>query len=324
MFGQSLLINSAVKDPANVEYIVVAGGGGAGAGYYGGGGGAGGLRSGSSLTISNSDILISVGAGGAANSVQTVQSNSGLDSSVAFSTGSISGTGGGGGGSRNGNVVNTSITQGAGGGSGGGDSVAGSYGGGAGNTGGYTPVEGFQGGGGGTYGGYAYGNGGGGAGQVGVTSWNSGVYILGAGGGDGVITTIIDSTEQSTYSIGENVSGSIYFAGGGAGGGYNPTGNYRINSGSGNGGVAGYDNGSSIISGVATLPNTGGGGCGRGGPTAVGAAGGDGVIILKYDTAYTCTDESAGGITGNFDITSYTSGKKITILKGGSGNIKFS
>ena len=320
MFGQSLLINSAVKDPANVEYIVVAGGGGAGAGYYGGGGGAGGLRSGSSLTISNSDILISVGAGGAANSVQTVQGNSGLDSSVAFSTGSISGTGGGGGGSYNGNVP-FGASSGVSGGSGGGDSVSAGVGGGAGNTGGYTPVEGFQGGGGGSAGGYGYGNGGGGAGQVGATSWGP-PFVLGAEGGDGVITTIIDSTEQSTYSIGENVSGSIYFAGGGAGGGYNPTGNYRVNSGNGNGGVAGYEPGP--VPGVATLPNTGGGGCGQGGSTAVGLAGGDGVIILKYDTAYTCTDESAGGITGNFDITSYTSGKKITILKGGSGNIKFS
>lgn len=308
----------------NVEYLIVAGGGAAGSGSYAGGGGAGGLRSGTSSVTRNANIAVSVGAGGAINSSETTRGNSGVDSSVAFPGGTISATGGGGGGARNSNSVNASITQGGSGGSGGGDSLPSTTGG-AGNAGGYTPVEGFKGGGNGSSTNYEYGNGGGGAAQEGTTATYPGYFILGAQGGNGASTTIINASEQSTYGVGEDVSGTIYFAGGGAGGGYDSQKDLtRIESGDGNGGKAGYYNGSSAsyITPIATLANTGGGGCGAG--VSNGLAGAAGVIILKYDSGLTCTDESGGTLTGNFDVSSYTSGKKITIIKGNAGNIKFS
>lgn len=316
-------VNTA--EDLNVEYLIVAGGGAAGSGEYGGGGGAGGLRSGTSSVTRNANIAVSVGAGGAINASQSTRGNSGADSSVAFPGGTISATGGGGGGARNSNSANAAITQGGSGGSGGGDSLPTTTGG-AGNAGGYTPVEGFKGGGNGGNTGYEYGNGGGGAAQEGTTATNPGYFILGAQGGNGASTTIINASEQSTYSVGEDVSGTIYFAGGGAGGGYGSQQDLtRIESGDGNGGKAGYYNNSSAstITPIVTLANTGGGGCGAG-VSSNGLAGAAGVIILKYDSGLTCTDESGGTLTGNFDVSSYTSGKKITIIKGNAGNIKFS
>ena len=306
--------------PISLEYLVVAGGGGAGGGESAGGGGAGGLRTGTT-TISGGTMAIQVGEGGASQSSQTTRGNSGTNSSLALPSGTISATGGGGGGSRNSGTDDAPITSGASGGSGGGTALDGALGG-AGNAGGYNPVEGYIGGGSGAATGYEFGNGGGGAGQAGATSTNPGYYILGAQGGNGVSSSIINATLQSSYNIGENVSGDIYFAGGGAGGGYASQQDLtRIESGDGNGGKAGYYNSTTgvNVAAVAVLPNTGGGGnAGGGGAGTVwpGLAGSDGVIILKTTGIVSATFSAGCTVNG-------TSGAQTTNGDTSTGNSIF-
>ena len=306
--------------PISLEYLVVAGGGGAGGGESAGGGGAGGLRTGTT-TISGGTMAIQVGEGGASQSSQTTRGNSGTNSSLALPSGTISATGGGGGGSRNSGTDDAPITSGASGGSGGGTALDGALGG-AGNAGGYSPVEGYIGGGSGAGTGYEFGNGGGGAGQAGATSTDPGYYILGAQGGNGVSSSIINATLQSSFNVGENVSGDIYFAGGGAGGGYASQQDLtRIESGDGNGGKAGYYNSTTSVNvaAVAVLPNTGGGGnAGGGGAGTVwpGLAGSDGVIILKTTGIVSATFSAGCTVNG-------TSGAQTTNGDTSTGNSIF-
>ena len=194
------------ETPSNydIHFLVVAGGGGGGqttsSGTRSAGGGGGGFRNSSGsytgggvaaetpLSVSSGDTLtITVGAGGATNT-------SGGDSSI---TGDnitdITSTGGGkGGGAGNGAPGD--------GGSGGGTYSGQTAG--SGTTGqGYNGAVGE--------GGFTYsGGGGGGAGQAGSVQGR---------GGDGQITLIINTTQQSANSVGESSGGSVYFSGGGGG-----------------------------------------------------------------------------------------------------------
>jgi hypothetical protein len=238
------------------EVLVVAGGGSQGA-FYGAGGGAGGLRglSAQSMT-SGTAYTVTVGGGGASTGASTSsRGNNGTNSSISgtgFSTITASGGGGGAG-------AYTGLPF-AGGSGGGGNTYSGIMAGGAGNAGGYTPVEGYA----GEQGNSAspnFGGAGGGAGQAGGTN-GSGI------GGDG-------SSAYSAWGLatgtGENVSGTIYYAGGGSGNTPPKAG------GKGGGGDNTARNGFSAWVGHT---NTGGGS----GSAADnnGYAGGSGIVIIRY------------------------------------------
>ena len=249
---------------SNVEYLIVAGGGGGA--NNGGGGGAGGLRSsvvgdtsgrGASaetrMSLSAATYPVVVGTGGSGtNGASGGQQTNG----VASSFNSISSTGGGAGGEIYG-------SGGAAGGSGGGGAGYSGTSGGAGTSG-----QGYDGGVGYTInsGGYA-GGGGGGAGVVGGNASASASGI----GGDGQISTIITTSEATTYSVGDVVSSDVYFAGGGhgRGAGTNPSTTAR----------GSYGGGGQAVTAQEGVDYTGGGG---GAHNSNANNGGDGVVIIRY------------------------------------------
>ena len=253
------------------DILVVAGGGAAGP-VGRGGGGAGGViyQAGKSLS-SGTSYTCTIGAGGAASNTIGTSAN-GSDS--LFST--LQAFGGGGGGYTNGGSGNAG---GSGGGAGG--AAGGSFSG----TGGSSTQTSNNGGTGyGTAGGNVAtvsshsGNsgGGGGAGSVGGST-NSTDSVLGSGG-DGLSTW---SSWGVATGLGQNVSGTYYFAGGGAGG-TQYSGGAQALGGKGGGGNAAL--GGSTSAGSSGMPNTGGGGGAgdSGGVGYVGGSGGSGLIIVRY------------------------------------------
>ena len=244
-----------------VEALIVAGGGSGGEGH-GGGGGAGGLVYISALNVTpGTTYTITVGAGGA-------RKNSGSNS--------------------NGNAGSNSVAFGytaTGGGFGGGYSAAGGSGGSAGGSGGATSsftagtvAQGNQ-------GGHSAsitnsgGGGGGGAGSGGQTI-APGAYAgnsITAGVGNGVGTWGGKGGDGLPYAI----SGVLtYYAGGGGGGGESQ---FQA----GPGGLGGGGRGAGVLFyPQAGSPNTGGGGgggsAGGGARTRWGAAGGSGIVIIKW------------------------------------------
>jgi len=261
-----------------VSYVVIAGGGGGG--YYGGGGGAGGYREskaasdsytasplnatsgpGYNLPVSATPYPITVGGGGPGGPGSGNPGTKGNDS--IFSSITSTGGGFGGGGPTSGNA-------GGPGGSGGAaapDTPSGGGTIGSGNTPPTTPAQGQNSG--ESYhdpGQYQLGGGGGGAGAVGGSvSPGPGPGATAAGaGGAGVATSITASP--------------VTRAGGGGGGSDNGP---RASgaAGPGGGGTGGHDPSPSPAATTGTI-NTGGGG-GGGGQT-VGAAGGSGIVIIRY------------------------------------------
>ena len=281
---------SCVAAENTVGYQVVAGGGGGGH-QNGGGGGGGGFREGrnapidnftasplvanaptNAITLTATSYPITVGGGGTAGASPSTAATSGANS--VFST--ITSAGGGGGGSSQCSPGNIGTAGGSGGGSAfifpgaSGCFPASPLGNAAGNTPPVSPPQGNNGG----YGftkwvGWVAGGGGGGAGAVGTNVTGNGV--LGSGG-NGVSSSI----------TGSSVSRS---GGGGAGvqtGGPTGTG---AQGGTGGGGNAASPYGDGVSGGTATAgsANTGGGGGGNGnGSPNVGAAGGSGVVIIRY------------------------------------------
>ena len=270
--------------PAVVDYLVLAGGAGGG-NYQGGGGGAGGFRESHSTPVSGcytasplatatgitlpaaGPFAIAVGAGGAPGGNGSVST---------FST--ITSTGGGGG--QNGVVAPGGPGANPGGSGGGGNNGSGSGGvfpGGSGNTPPVSPPQGQPGGAGTSSAAPSVrGNAGGGGGAL--SAGASGSPAPGGGGngmagGNGVATDISD--------------GLITRAGGGGGGafGCGPTGGAG---GSGGGGAGGNSSpfGSGPFAGVAGTVNTGSGGGGAGrdgaGGSTTGAAGGSGIVVIRY------------------------------------------
>ena len=241
------------------DYLVVAGGGGS-AGYNGGGAGAGGLRStvtatggGGSLesalsVVSGTAYTVTVGAGGSAGNNASGSRGTNGSNSV-FST--ITSTGGGTSGSAN---VTQGVVDGSTGGSGGG---AGGATGTNATVAAGTANQGYAGGDNFNSGGYGSG-GGGGANAVGA----NGTTSVSGNGGAGVATSISGS--------------SVTYAGGG-GGGSTIDGATRGTGGSGGGGNGGV----SGSAGTAGTTNTGGGG-GGGAHNQNGAAGGSGIVIIRY------------------------------------------
>jgi hypothetical protein len=250
------------KKGLTCDYLVVAGGGGAQGG--GGGGGAGGLRStvtatggGGSLesalsVTANTAYTITVGGGGAGGNGVTPSNASGSNSSIS-GTGitTVTSTGGGGGADY---VNGPGATGGSGGGGAWTDGSTSTYK----NGGAGTANQGYAGGSGNTAGGPGSGaaaGGGGGAGAVGGNQTSD----VGGNGGAGVATSI--SGSSVTYAGGGGGYGGLTAGTGGAGGG-----------GAGNTGSSGI--------GTAGTANTGGGaGAGYDRP---GAAGGSGIVIVRY------------------------------------------
>jgi len=231
------------------DILVIAGGGGGSAG----GGGAGGYRTLLNQSVSVGTYAVTIGAGGAADA-------KGSDSSL----GSLLVSTGGGGGKGTVDARNN-------GGSGGGGRE-GSTSGGTGIAG-----QGFNGGIGASDGvSWAAGGGGGGAGAVGADA--TGAYPENSYGGNGGVGLSSQSSWGLVTSTGQNVSGTVYYAGGGAGtggGGANGNGGTGGNGGGGQGGASG----TKARNSTAGTANTGGGG-GGGGPTP--SAGGSGLVIIRY------------------------------------------
>lgn len=240
----------------SIEYLVVAGGGGGGGGtaseHGGGGGGAGGFLTGT-LGVSAGDISIVVGGGGTAGAPD-YRGSKGGNSSIA---GSVTSIGGGGGAS----YFNSGVAQEGGSGGGGATSATANQRTGAngtagqGNKGGDVTKAGTDG---------RHGAGGGGAGGAGNSTTSSGAITTVAGAGGIGLTSSITGN-------------SLTYAGGGGGGGNGGSG------GSGGGGTGGLINGTPATAGSANTGGGGGGGMGTGGNTAIaGAAGGSGIIIVRY------------------------------------------
>jgi len=280
-------VNSiATSAPNNtVDYLVVAGAGGSGqAGSGGGGGGAGGFRMANSLSlpapttsplanpsglpVSAQAYPITIGAGGAGATYPNPGVNSGSNGNPSVFS-SITSTAGGFGGGYN-------DSQGDPGGSGGGGGDPDGpqpNAGGTGNTPPVSPPQGNDGGAGtgpgGSDGSQASG-GGGGAGAAG----SAGTFSPHAGGAGGIGSFIADAFVGPTapsYGTPGPVSSTRYFAGGGGG----TSDGTKGAGGAGGGGTATNNEG------VNGTTNTGGGAAG-GRCSGQGAAGGSGIIMIRY------------------------------------------
>lgn len=225
------------------DVLMIAGGGAGGYGY-GAGGGAGGVSYSSSQSLTaNTSYTVTVGAGGVGRTTEG-QGASGSNSQFGSLTAAVGGGGGGGG--LNGNGAN-----------------GGSGGGGARDTGtGGTATSG-QGNAGRNASSGSYAGGGGGAGATGDTSGN---------GGAGTSTY---SSWGLTTGIGQNVSGTYFFAGGGAG--------YRADAAATTGGSGGGGNsGSGAGTAMTGTAFTGGGGGAWDASALPSGSGGSGIVIVRY------------------------------------------
>ena len=259
-----------------VSALVVGGGGGGGADQAGGGG-AGGVLANNSLTlVPGTTYIVSVGRGGYSGSgtapAQGINGgNSTFGSLIAY------GGGGGAGGDGGGGSI---LMNGLNGGSGGGGATRSAAAGGAvGTAGTGVTGQGYAGGIGSTDNfNYQAAGGGGGAGGVGGNGTGPSPNQAAGAGGIGVTTTLITTSQATTYGVGQVVSTSVYFGGGG-GGGVNR--NAAGVGGSGGGGTGSYQ---ANINGTSGTPNTGGGG--GGGLNYAGGNGGSGCVILSVPTTY--------------------------------------
>ena len=258
-----------------IDYLVVAGGGGGGlgnpAGYDGGAGGAGGFResvpspaawtaspiaaSGNARPVTATPYPIAVGGGGAAPGAAQHSGCSGGCSSFS----DITSTGGGGG---SGSCASSHSAK--TGGSGGGGANASLPNAAAGNTPPFSPAQGFPGGSGPGPSRYNSGGGGGGATEAGVSV--SGPTSQNGGRGGAGATTCISATPTA-------------YAGGGGGAGAGCEGAASPCATGGKGGSTA----SPATPGCAGTTNRGGGGGGGNiTPTALGGAGGSGIVIIRY------------------------------------------
>lgn len=245
------------------DVLVVAGGGAGGNGYYSGGGGGGGVVFAENYELSKGSYNITVGAGGSFNNNNGSRGQNG-NNSEAFG---ISAIGGGGGAGR-------SDGNGSDGGSGGGAARPNEAGGTALQPGNNSNLSGILefGNKGGNSGGSAYGASGGGAGEAGIDAPSDGIY-----GTD----TSLGVCFSDIFSVHFGDSG--FFAGGGGGGTRNlgtvftKPGGGGIGGESSNHGQPGDDSRPGILNSGA-----GGGGGGDDSPFDRGAAGADGIVLIRY------------------------------------------
>ncbi len=262
-----------------VSYLVIGGGGGSGGGQGTGGGGAGGMRElvspsapysgsplngyptpGNRITVTAQAYPITVGGGGAGApygpGVQQ-QGTSGVNS--IFSSITSTGGGGGGGGGGAPNPAGVGGPGGSGGGGGGRD--GGCKVGGTGNTPPVSPAQGTNGG--------------------PSTPSSAPPSVDSGGGGGGASTAGGAGTANSAGGNGgpghgTSITGSpVNYAGGGGGG--------SEAGGASSGGTGGGGAGSGTSGcGTAGTANTGGGGGGTGVVTCGAAAGGSGIVVIRY------------------------------------------
>jgi hypothetical protein len=252
----AFLASGTFTPSSNLSCDVLQVAGGGGGGYWnGGGGGAGGLVAYTSESLTPINYSITVGAGG--NGGTTGAGTFGTNSQFASLTASV----GGGGGAQD----STSAAN--GGGSGGGAGFGG--------TGGNATSGQGNIGGNGDNAGPVYGGGGGGAGGAGTAGTVDGK------GGIGFTSSLTNAMGVAT-STGQLSSSNYYYAGGGSGG--NQAGTTLVTGGLGGGGTSGTGYNATVVNPTAGTVNTGGGG---GGGTAVnpGAAGGSGIVIIRYTMA---------------------------------------
>ena len=288
--------------PLTVDYLVVAGGGSGGgsrsfSNTSSGAGGAGGLRTSygsttggggsaeSSLVLQESTAYtVTVGAGGAG-SISHANGNPGSNS--VFSTITSAGGGYGSGGSN-------SNAQAGSGGSGGGAHYGGT--GGAAVT--SPAVQGYAGG--DDTSSERNGAGGGGAGAAGANS----ISTAAGDGGNGLAVSITGT--------------SVPYAGGGGGGSaYNGEG--------GSGGTEGAGDGANGNASATSGSNNTGGGGGGGSASdtyGYGAAGGSGIVSIRYPNTYQVTVGS-GLTTSQLNQSIGGTNDKVTIFTAGTGNIQF-
>jgi hypothetical protein len=299
--AESSATNSVtIIEEMSVDFLVLAGGGAGGNtgsnNTSGGGGGAGGLRTsvsptGGNLSVPNaltiivgSNYTVTVGAGAAASNT-----NYGSDSVFA----NITSKGGGSGSGWNGGGGNA-------GGCGGGSGVSNV------NLGAGSSVDnsGYGGGTGTGTNNNANGGGGGGTGSAGFNGSNN----VGAGGDGGNYTTnsITGTSVRYGPGGGGGSSSNTYYANGG-----------DTSSGSGTDGRGARGNGADVA--YAGAANRGGGGGGGFGTVyGTGAAGGSGVVILRYPNTRTITTAN------NLTATTNTSGNnKVTAVNAGTGNVSW-
>jgi len=282
------------------QYLVVGGGGGAGFDQSAGGGG-GGVLTNSIKLISGTVYSVSVGAGGAGGTAFGIQGQNGYNSVL----GTLVAYGGGGGAAGDG-AAGTVFFNGLNGGSGGGSATRSAAAGGAigvagtgvsgqGYSGGIGATDNFN---------FESGGGGGGAGGVGSSAYGASPNQHAGNGGIGVVCSFITTTIAQATSIGQVVSGSVYFGGGGGGA-------TNVTAGLGVGGYGGGGNGSPSGSTVNGTPNTGGGG----GANEYGnsGSGGSGVVILSIPTINYSGVQTGATVSINGSNT-------VLIWKSGSGS----
>ena len=322
---------------SSLDVLVIGGGGGGGA-RQGGGGGAGSFVQATSYAVASSatSINIVVGSGGAGANGPSLSyvGAQGNDSSFKIGENGLTALGGGAG-------IQSSISSANNGGSGGG-AGAGPNGGNP-TTSTQKSLDGIS-----TLTGIEFGEagasgvtepavdydfwaaaGGGGAGGAGKRPTLNGIerttdfpdgngsLARGGDGGIGKVSSFISTTIATSLGIGQNSSGSAYFAAGG-GGGIGADG-----AGGGVGGIGGGGNGTRAIAsgGVAALTSTGSGGGGSGyddiAPVAgdvknpPGGAGGSGIVVIRYTilvSEFSASNYTAGSTTWANSITGATAG----------------
>ena len=277
---------TALAQPSiSVDYLVVAGGGGGG-GYIAGGGGGGGLRTSYGST-----------SGGGASAETSLSLLNGTNYTVTVGSGGSAGATGGTSSTPGGDSTFASITS-IGGGGGGTTTLPNPNG--AANSGG----NGGSGGGNKAYNnGAAVGQGTANQGYDGATGTSGGGYGGGGGGAGGFGTNTILNSYQIAGGPGLAVSitgSSVTYAAGGHGGREVPP-----------------------VSLTDAANNTGDGGDGKADGTGSGAAGGSGIVVLRYPNSYTITETTSGGNVLTF--TTATDGSdKVTTFTAGTGTISFS
>ena len=243
------------------DILQIAGGGGGGF-TRGGAGGAGGLLAYTAQSLTAISHNVTVGAGGAAGT--SGNGGTGVNSQFA----SLTASAGGGGGATGSITFSVGLPGGSGGGACGSGSGGVQAGGaatpsGQGNVGGDSATTGF------------FGAGGGGATVAGANATST----TPGNGGNG-------SSAYSSWGLvtgtGQNIAGTVWYAGGG-GGGRNSAGTGAL-AGNGGGGAGGATADQVGFPGTA---NTGGGGGGGANTTigVAGGAGGSGIIIVRYPIA---------------------------------------
>ena len=259
--------------------------------YSSGGAGAGGLLQSSATGLSGA-YTVTVGAGGALISgTGRATGNNGANSSLGALAVAI-----GGGGGASGTSTSTGV-QGNSGGSAGGNSgnftPARSGTAGQGNAGGLAQPAGGN-----------YGGGGGGSGQVGQNAFPTSVpgyvYPKAGDGGNGL--------PYAAWTTATSTGDGVYYAGGGAGDGYQTSTDFAFG-GTGGGGDSKFN-----ANGESGLANTGGGGAAggnRAGSYSTGS-GGSGVVIIRYLGAASAT---GGTITssGGYTYHTFTSSGTFTV-----------